>query len=179
VRLAIWDHRFQKRYTFIILLILFLTGTCQHTPGIYTRSVHGVFSIQESRFSNRSFILVHELISTFISSSRNIYDHKVYILRYRNTGTYLAPFSSASTSKMNLYFFSESHFYKLAAFSRSLGIDSYNFNAKLVFDPNWRSNFFISIKPFLMKYLTEKRYNMGLENQKYLSSWLKEAEDHF
>lgn len=166
----------------IILLLLggMLLSGCSPSGdfqwGVYTKQVKGRIVTEENLGTAKPFLLVMNYHRTLIETSSGYLSRVTAFVAYPDgDGDFSVPFD-ADTVSLDIAVYAKGSVVKRERFRRSLAIGSYTYNVKLIRDENWRNNYYLKIKPFLVEFITEQRYLMNRIDKLYIGEWLAEMD---
>lgn len=165
----------------IFLLVLLGAFSCSSNvdikSGLYTKTVEGEITADDSGLSEYPFVLVLNFHRTLMETSEGFLNRVSASIAYPDEeGRYSASFSS-DTVKLQLMYYDYEKQVAFAEFSRSIGIGSYLYNITLAKDEDWRNSYYLNIKPVLIEYITEKRFQMNQMDRKFIGDWLSRADE--
>ena len=163
----------------ILAILAGCSSSLDYEIGLYTKTVKGMLSIKDAEASHRPFILVRNYRRTLIETSQGHLNRVTASVILPNAkGRYLVPFST-DTVKLELTYYAQNSHMRVQEFHRSLGVGSYTFDVTLAEDENWKDSYYLFIKPVLIEFITEKRYQMNQVDKLFLGEWLAAADEQF
>ncbi len=163
----------------ILAILPGCSSSLDYDFGLYTKSVTGTLSIRDADTAHRPFILVKNYHRTFMETSQGYLNRVTASVALPDAkGRYLVPYS-ADTVKLELTYYAQNSHTRVQEFHRSLGVGSYTFNVRLEEDKNWKDSYYLFIKPVLIEFITEKRYQMNQVDKLFIGEWLAAADKQF
>ncbi len=161
---------------FAVCIVLLLVSGCAshviHHPGIVSTKVFGTLHLKGEHADIKPFVLAIEHNQTFLKvEEKNLTQVSAKIIYPEENGNYEVRFSNSAV-QLDLMFIARDHYLVSSRFSRTLGIETYEYNPTLMVDPLWKRNFDFSLKPILSQYIVEKRFNLPDKDQYFLGQWL-------
>ena len=159
----------------LLLIPLFVACTpgVGYEAGIYTQSVHGTL---KGVGEEVPFIVVITQEETFMSQpGQPVYRTKARLAKVNKKGEYVITLSDADRS-VQLHSLAKGYQLDQKEFSRTLGVKSYKYNITLSPSKNWGPEFTLHLKPFLMGFILDDRYQMPKGDQLFLGDWMQEME---
>ena len=164
-----------KAFGFGLLALLFTACTpgVGYEAGVYTEHIHGTIKVTGQQ---APFILVLTEEETFLSQpGQPVYRTKARIARVNKKGEYVVTLSNAARS-VQLHSLAQGHQLDQKEFARTLGVKAYEYNITLNPSKNWGQEFTLHLKPFLMGFILDDRYQMPQGDQLFLGDWMQEME---
>ena len=172
---------FDLHRTFALVLLLgFLVGctsSFEYKAGLYTKSVEGVVQTSLTHPETRPFILVLNYHRTLIETSEGYLNRATAFVAYPDMdGKYSVSFD-ADTVSLELSFFAKEHFLVNQQFKRSIGIGKYKYDVQLKEDKDWKNSYFLIVKPVLIEFITEDRFQMNQFDKYHIGQWLSDIDE--
>ncbi|MCP4297795.1 MAG: hypothetical protein GY786_19530 [Proteobacteria bacterium] len=162
-------------------IILILASGCVsdviHHPGFVSTKVFGTLHLKGKHTDIKPFVLAIEHNQTFFKmEEESLKEVSVKLIYPDEKGNYEVRFSNSAV-QLDLMFIARDHYLVSSRFSRTLGIETYEYNPTLTVDPLWKRNFDFSLKPILSQYIVEKRFNLPDKDQYFLGQWLNSQDE--
>lgn len=147
----------------------------QYSPGLVTQAISGIIADLPEEIESPPFVLVLQYDQTFLKTSHgNLRTVTARIVHPEASGFFRVKLGTA-TRRVDLLIIASGYQVASATFVRSLGVGEIEYTPELKKDPNWKENFYYSLRPFLSEYITEKRYKMPDHDQLFLGKWLEKV----
>lgn len=170
----------RSQYLLFCLGICLILGACSkevgYRPGLVTQHVQGQIELAAGNSDSQAFVVVRKHNVTLIETSAGYLRRiAVNVLHPDEKGRYSASFD-AETRQLDLTFISRGRRPVSHSFRRTLGIGAYRYDVCLKPDPQWRESYYLLIKPTLVDFIVEKRYQLAPAEQLFLGDWMVSAE---
>ena len=158
-----------------LVLALGLTACAKNVsyhPGWVTKEIFGQLEPKDA------FVLIERQDQTFMPSGSGGQQTRISVaLVQRNgKGEYHIQLPD-ETKGVSLLFIAQGYRPQRARFDRTLGVKAYEFDVTLEESKDWKGDFFLTLRPYLSRFITERRYAMKAEQQHFLGQWLNRNED--
>ncbi len=162
---------------YTLAIFAFVSGCSSF--GLYTQELHGFsqYSTNKEAYSDAIVLVVSSEQLFFTVGDEIKTAVKLKVLAVDSLGKVLYK-PSLRTKSAVLYFLSPGYEITHYQFNQSLGQKSkqeFEFSYKKA--ANWSDYYFLSVKPFVLKYLQPNGYSITVEDNAILREWLTRAEN--
>ncbi len=170
---------------FFILFGLFTLASCSsgganYKAGWVTKEIRGKVTP-----SAGVFIVVEQQDQTFLPGgsdmpgrSQNLTTSTARVVQPDKEGNYSVTLPSEARS-VSLFFVSEGNKPARKSFERSLGVGVIEQDVTLEVADNFKELYFLSLRPYLSGFISEKRYKMPEYNQYIIGQWMENIEKKY
>ncbi len=146
--------------------------------GWTTTRIEGTLQdIQKQPLTKDSLIIAQAYYSQFVTlSEETIHTPKAMLIRPDAQGRFVIPFDTSSP-KILVTFISAEHRMHQFAFQRQTGVGNLSYEATLVRAPEWKNYLFLTVSPFLERFIVDGRYDLPEVHQLQLGKWLTREKD--
>lgn len=167
----------RQKTLWLMLFLLCLVGCypeqVRYQWGWTTTHIEGTLQdLQKQPLSKDSFIIAQSYYSQFVTLDEGtIHTPKAVLIRPDAEGRFVVPFDTSSP-KILVTFIAPKHRMHQFAFQRQLGVGDLSYQATLARTSEWKNYLFLTVAPFLERFIVDERYDLPEAHQLELGQWL-------